>query len=137
MNTRISYQYRDGANNKTGMEVILAGAPDADLMQSIIAAMDCDGGGGVPSFIPGQVGLPDLQNNFQGDTQWDEGIDHPWHELIDIWRTRAEPTVGMTMAELASKMQAVTWDPGYLPPFHDEMVRNRERALAESTGPDL
>lgn len=64
-NTKITYLYRDGSNYKVDASVIFAGAitlGDRDRLLGGMLPPDDDDLWGV--IIPGQVGLPDLQNRF-------------------------------------------------------------------------
>lgn len=64
-NTKITYLYRDGSNNKIDASVIFSGAitlAERDrLVNAMLPAHDDDLFG---TIIPGQVGLPDLQDQF-------------------------------------------------------------------------
>lgn len=64
-NTAFRYRYRDGANNKVLRQEVFAGLSDmADLERienALLPTGDLDDLG---DFIPGQVGLKDLQNGF-------------------------------------------------------------------------
>jgi hypothetical protein len=64
-NTGISYLYRDGSNYKVDHEVVFAGAITLAgrdrLLGGLLPPDDPDEWG---DLIPGQVGLPDLQNTF-------------------------------------------------------------------------
>lgn len=115
MNTRIDYMYRDGSNYKAYTSVVLAGAIEAHQLGMILDALD----EGI-YFIPSQVGLEDLQGQLQAFDSADEldedganEDDHPWHELAgdDFSITEADPTVSMTVAQLAEAFKSVSWDP--------------------------
>lgn len=73
MNTRFLYRYRDASNNKTICEVIFDGMISQEecheISEKLITTSDGDILG---QFIPGQVGLKDLQNAFY-DTPIDMG----------------------------------------------------------------
>lgn len=118
MNTRIDYLYRDGSNFKTVSAIVLAGDFTPAMVAQIRASLD-EG----KFFIPGQVGLPDLQNRFS-PALWDPDRDHPFHELGEIVQTDCDPSLDMTVEDFAGLMAAAAddWDHGYLPPFHDEML---------------
>lgn len=64
-NTKITYLYRDGSNYKVDASVVFSGAitlADRDrLLQGMLPAQDEEVWG---TIIPGQIGLPDLQNRF-------------------------------------------------------------------------
>lgn len=127
MNTRIDYLYRDGSNYKKGGQVILSGPADDGQVEEIMALMDRDLGSGPASFIPGQVGLEDLQGRFataNGQSRWDDEVDHPWHEVAGIEATDEAPSVAMSVADFLGRLRSVEWDPGYRPemggPLADE-----------------
>lgn len=60
MNTAFTYMYRDGDNYKTAHRVIFHGAVTTRLREAILSAASGD----QDHFIPGLIGLPDLQNRF-------------------------------------------------------------------------
>jgi hypothetical protein len=64
-NTAITYLYRDGSNYKVDHTVVFSGPITLHARDRLLAGLlppdDPDGWG---SIIPGQVGLPDLQNRF-------------------------------------------------------------------------
>ena len=106
MNTRITYLYRDGANNKQGGEVVLAGTLTADKITDIRQA--CDEG---VWFIPGDVGLPELQEVWVKKGYPLTEQDHVWHELQDIAVTDDPPTLTLSAAEFYVRFVAVpAWD---------------------------
>jgi len=110
-NTKIVYEYRDASNYKTNDEVVLAGKIDHELLSKMLAKLQ----GGM-FFIPGQVGLPDIQNKM-GD--WNED-DHPFHSFLIIQPTSEDPTEGMpTIYELVASFPDV-WDATYIPSFADD-----------------
>ncbi len=59
------------------------------------------------SFIPGQIGLEDLQYRFALP-----GADHPWHQTApeDIKPTEAQPTIALSGEELAWRLAHTIWD---------------------------
>lgn len=58
------------------------------------------------------------------------------HEVIDISDTDREATDTRSIETFAAEMQSVDWDQDYLPPFHDEMVKNyREHLENEQSDP--
>lgn len=69
-NTKLVYQYRDGDNYKVARSVVFEGAITLEMRDKLQNAM-LEGDGAVSDaygvdgfFIPGQVGLPDLQDQF-------------------------------------------------------------------------
>ncbi|NMP24910.1 hypothetical protein [Sulfobacillus harzensis] len=106
MNTRIAYLYRDGANNKQGGEVVLAGALSDEQIADIRHA--CDDG---QWFIPGDVGLPELQAVWVEKGYPLTADDHVWHELVDFEATADSPTLAMTAAAFYERFVSVAhWD---------------------------
>ena len=135
-NTRIVYQYRDADNYKAIHSVILPGTLDAAETNAIRANLD-----EYEFFIPGQVGLPDLQDSFQNcASYWHPEKDHPWHELLRIETTTSPASVTDTTArDFAARFAATAWDSDYLPPFYETMrqrYENREAALEDQTPPE-
>jgi len=63
------------------------------------------------SFIPGQLGLEDLQHRFALP-----GSDHPWHQIApdDITPTEAAPTNALTPGELAERFGHTLWKADWL-----------------------
>ena len=122
-NTAIHYLYRDGSNNKQGAVAVLAGELSLDQMKVVVGRLDepdlegLQEGAPLGLLIPGQVGLRDLQGDFQGgQATWIEE-DHPWHELEAIEPTEAPPTQEMRVEAFLSLVCGVTWDDAYVPPL--------------------
>jgi len=107
-NTRIRYLYRDASNYKQSDSVIFSGAITAEECETLIAHFDEYGG-----FIPGQVGMPDLQDRMTGG--WDEDLDHPFHEITGIELTLSPADTSMTAADLADRFSGISWDPEHRP----------------------
>ena len=71
--------YRSASNHKLHARIHLAGPVSLTQLNLLLTALLGDPEG----FIPGQVGLADLQ----ADSGWDldfEGEDHVWHDLDAI-----------------------------------------------------
>jgi hypothetical protein len=130
-NTVIWYMYRDADNYKAGGRAILEGTLTRAQKQAIEAKLDEE-----KYFIPGQVGLADLQDSFVGcESEWNPDRDHPWHTLSSIEETDLSPTVDMSAEDLAGRFAAVEWDESYLPPFHAVMEkRYNDRIGREAEG---
>jgi hypothetical protein len=107
-NTLISYMYRDAGNYKQFRDVVAAGRITREQFDRFVENLD-EGF----RFVPGQVGLPDLQGMF--DDGWDDDLDHPYHELLTITFTSAAADVAPTAEELAEALATTAWDPVYLP----------------------
>lgn len=86
-NTLIDYTYRDASNNKVHDCVILDGRLSETQIEAMLGALFED-----EKFIPGQVGLDDLQGRFDHGRAWEEQEDHVWHELRAIEFTDRKPT---------------------------------------------
>lgn len=132
-NTRIDYLYRDGENNKVGGHAIFAGSCDIPLQDAFVKAALHDDGGDMGSFIPGQVGLRDLEADFvtDGPAMWSPDRDHPVHEILAITCTDDPPTdprtINTFLLEFRKASQA-GWDLGWRPSFHAEMAAAFEAA---------
>ncbi|USN14519.1 hypothetical protein DOMOVOI_00440 [Brevundimonas phage vB_BpoS-Domovoi] len=109
-NTCVSYMYRDAANYKEHLEVVLDGAMSLEQACAIDALLTGDG----EDFLPGLVGLEaaDWSSDGAGGHYKD---DHPWHELTRIEPTDAEAN-GPTVAQFIAAMEAADnqqWIPGH------------------------
>jgi hypothetical protein len=63
-NTSFEYVYRDGDNYKVSGVAVFAGEVDLEMRDTILRNAVDPEPDGYGSFIPGQVGLPDLQDQF-------------------------------------------------------------------------
>lgn len=63
-NTALFYTYRDGDNYKVAGKAVFAGPCSLELRDRITRATQDGGDDDYGNFVPGQVGLPDLQNQF-------------------------------------------------------------------------
>ena len=106
MNTKISYQYRDGCNYKMANECIVQGAITPEQQKQIQSCLDDD-----EYFIPRQVGLP--ERRFE---KFDPEVDHIWFELSEdgFELTEDEPTCDQTAEALVecflrSKDNWINW----------------------------
>lgn len=63
-NTAFFYLYRDGDNYKVAGKAVFSGPCSLELRDRISRAAENGGEDDYGQFIPGQVGLPDLQNQF-------------------------------------------------------------------------
>ena len=93
MNTRITYLYRDASNYKQGGDVVVNGRVTLSDLEPLLYFGEL--------FIPGDVGLPELQANFE--TQgfaFPTADDHVWHELESCEPTEATPTVDISAEKL-------------------------------------
>jgi hypothetical protein len=99
MNTRISYRYADKRNCKQFTAIVVGGTITWEQIAPYLVAQQ--------SFIPGQIGLEDLQYRFALP-----GGDHPWHQMTseDIKPTEAKPTIALSGEELAGRLAHTIWD---------------------------
>ena len=99
MNTRISYRYADKTNCKQFTAIVVEGTISWEQIAPYLATQQ--------SFIPGQIGLEDLQYRFVLP-----GADHPWHQIAseDIKPTEAQPTIALSGEELAWRFAHTIWD---------------------------
>lgn len=134
INTRLTYMYRDADNYKVGAEVVFEGRYRlAEDLAPMLLALDSSVG--TPSFVPGQVGLKDLQDRFQGcESRWDPERDHPWHEvtgLEPVLAAQAAPTDERSIFQFGRDVIRVCvaegWSDAYLPPSYPAMKARQDR----------
>lgn len=117
-NTKVVYEYRDGGNNKISSQIILEGAITEATLQSVLtrARTDPDANTEFGGFIPGQIGLPDLQGKYDGDGRWNSDLDHPMHEILSIEPTDEASVDRPVDAETFGQMVAtIAWDLTHVP----------------------
>ncbi len=113
MNTRITYEYRDGANYRFHADIVAAGAMTDALWARIKAA--CEDG---ERFLAHQVGLPEVFGFLPGDHiyapeychegyPFDAEADHCWHTFgSDAWElTTDAPTGPVSVEELVNDFE--------------------------------
>jgi hypothetical protein len=117
MNTRISYRYADKRNCKQFTAIVVGGTITWEQIAPYLVAQQ--------SFIPGQIGLEDLQYRFALP-----GGDHPWHQMTseDIKPTDAKPTIALSGEELAGRLAHTIWDAS-------QKIAPAKAAIIESTTP--
>lgn len=98
MNTRLAYRYVDKMLCRQYTAVIIEGTITWDQIGPYLVRQH--------SFIPGQVGLEDLQYRFALP-----GADQPWHQIRpdDLRPTEAAPTIALTGEELAARFATCPW----------------------------
>ena len=101
-NTGIYYKYRDGANYKFPGAVVLEGLVTEEQIRLHLHE-------GL-YFIPGDVDLPGLHPTHCLSAgaqagEFDEDLDHPWHELDSVGPTEAQPTAALTVEEFLRRLQ--------------------------------
>lgn len=133
--TRVHYQYRDADNYKVARDVCFRGGRfRSDILKALLLAMDRTLG--PPVFIPGLVGLDDLQDSFVGaENQWDPERDSPWHELLSIEPVPAgsgERYADGEFTEFVERVQTQGlvngWNESYRPSFYPVMAAHYEQA---------
>jgi hypothetical protein len=110
MNTSIRFLYRDASNYKTSAVEILAGVLTDAEKHEIVGLLDLS----EDAFIPGQVGLRDLQEDLAvySDGRFTSD-DRVWHEMLeDLADTDDSPTVVLTAKDLLAAFRATngSWD---------------------------
>ncbi len=110
MNTKFSYEYRDGDNYHVHRDVVVAGhLTMADLEPHMDRGVCAYYG-----FIPSQVGLENLQYELAafGNGTLDDSRDHVWHSFFGMEPTDEAPTVKFTAAEFIEAFRKVNmkWD---------------------------
>jgi hypothetical protein len=132
--TVLAYQYRDATNNTISSEVRLCGQPDTwdvgNRLRALLMLLERSSGN--ISFIPGQLGLPDLQETFgECKGHWDSELDQPWHSFTGLRPIRkdalSEQVPLMSYDQFTKNLVQLTtgpgWDETYLPPSHPRMTR--------------
>lgn len=114
MNTKINLLYVDGHNYKKGVRVVVHGAITEDHISAMHENMD-EG----LYIIADQVGLPSPSIELAKSYQFPNGDDHVWTTLEDFLSgkpnpeemlTEDEPTLDLSIEELASKISQAIWD---------------------------
>jgi len=105
-NTFVHYLYRDGSNYKS------PGRVDYDLLRAALSNLD----EGI-YFVPGQVGLPDLQGRLTAYDGWTDD-DHLFHELrgvafVDDVEGALDPD--RIADEVFEDVRDAEWEWGYRP----------------------
>lgn len=98
MNTRLAYHYVDKTLCRQYTSIVVAGTITWEQIAPYLVRQY--------SFIPGQVGLEDLQYRFALP-----GSDQPWHQIrpADVRPTDAAPTVPVTGDELVERFASCQW----------------------------
>lgn len=132
-NVMVELMYRDASNFKAHGEAVIAGpVANPGILALLHHAADHEDN---DFIIPGQIGLPDLQNSFnEGQAQWDDDRDHPWHELHAVFLTDDEPTVEITWPVLQEKLVDFIvgkdkWNENHRPDGYEDMVKRRSEAV--------
>lgn len=110
-NLRIEYCYGLGVSHKIACRLVLPGPVGSDDVATIKDRLE-DG----VWFIPGQVLLPELCCSFnEGDRDWNDAVDQPWHALEQVNLTTKPITPGLDLPArtVIEAFQAVQWDDGH------------------------
>ncbi len=102
MNTRIHYDYRDGANFKQAGVLIINGEVTADEADRLRRA--CMFEDDHHFFVPAAVNMKDLS-----PSSWDLEIDHPMHTLGFFERTSDAPDDNRTITDLLADFCGRDW----------------------------
>lgn len=128
----LSYMYRDADNYKTSGDayIALANAGEQELRQ-LLWSMDINDA--TLSFIPGQLGLSDLQ-----DGRWDEDCDHPWHEVTSMAIRPLDESPALELLDMpqvatrAKQIVAVLgWDEMWRPGWNEAMLERQGKCLSQ------
>ena len=109
VNTRISYEYRDGSNYKKQGEIITQGEITAAQVQLLEASLLRDEGD--DDFLPRQVGMAYLCP-LVDDSEYDDDLDHPVHTITGVALTEA-PAEAQETTDLINRFaqaHADGWD---------------------------
>lgn len=102
MNTKITYTYTDASNYKREKVVVVRGAFHRHLVEEMLREDVAFGGG----FLPGQVGLPWPQLQWENDGfAFPTDDDHVWCVLGSCEETERSPTVKVTAEQLLHAFQ--------------------------------
>lgn len=121
-NTAFFYLYRDGDNYKVAGKAVFSGPCSLDLRDRISRAAAEGGEDDYGSFIPGQVGLKDLQDQFY------KAEIRVINAMISAAETKGEPVrLALDQADIASWKALRTdmektrpqWNPEKDHPFHE------------------
>lgn len=122
MNTRIKYEYRDGANYRFHGDIIVRGEMNEQLWRRLRKTQDPDTEG----FIAHQVLLPEVFGYLPGDHigdathpdgyPYDDKNDHCWHRLCENgWElVSSKPTDNRSVNDLVKAFEAAKhqgWKP--------------------------
>jgi hypothetical protein len=94
MNIKFKYLYRDGANYKRYGEVVFANPSEVFLADvfTVLQSNLID----KQWFVASHWGLPDM--HFR-EYDWNESIDHDWHEFEDVEETTDSATEKKSISE--------------------------------------
>ena len=101
-NIKFSYLYRDAANNKNFNAIIFDNPNNVDLsnLERLIRSKLIDG----TWFYVNEWQLPDL--HFRN---YDDRIDHAWHEFESVEYSEELLNLPLNLAELIIKVESTNW----------------------------
>lgn len=101
-NIKFSYLYRDGANNKNFNSLIFDNSNNINVLalEALIRSKLIDG----LWFYVNEWQLPDL--HFRN---YDDRIDHGWHEFESVEYSDEELNVPLNLSEFISKIERTNW----------------------------
>ena len=108
--TEIEYVYQDADNYKAHDTVVLEGGLDVASLAELLSGLH----GTEAWFVPGMVGLPDLQDRLPG--VWDEARDTVMHGFVGAKASTAEPDTDLPdvrsfAAAVAAHDPSAEWTP--------------------------
>ena len=98
-NTKFSYLYRDAGNNKSHASVVFAGAFRPGDIERLRQVLDS-----ATYFIAEQVGVP-VAYLFEYGYEFDDEVDHCYHEFDDLELTEEQPTDARTIEEFVTRVE--------------------------------
>lgn len=101
-NTEFRYIYRCAGNYKSSGVAVFAGSITEDERNKMVRALD-----GENYFIARQIGVPSAFPWELGEGDYDDEVDHCWHEFCEIGPTDAPPTDRRTSSEFIAEVVAI------------------------------
>lgn len=158
-NLKLAYTYRDGDGCSASKEVVMRGLFRQQSVNAFLTT--CENSTGMLRFIPGVVGLPDLQDQLQSkmwspahahaDAKltpsaaaedeplesgiWNPARTQPWHEITSLMATDEEPNVegeAEYLADFARTMCNVFLTTGWPSDYKPPYYGEMIQAYAES-----
>lgn len=105
MNTKISYEYRDGSNYRRHGEWTVRGMCSQDQADRLRTA--CLQDDGRHFFVPSAVGIPSMTPDAAG---WDDDLDHPMHSIVDIEMTGEIADDDRSVTDLIEAFSGRDWE---------------------------
>ena len=99
MNTKFRYLYRDAGNNKSYESTVFKGAFAPSDVERLKRALESS-----MYFVAEQVGVP-AAYLFMHGYEFDQEIDHWYHEFDDLELTQEQATDGRTIEEFLEQVE--------------------------------